>query len=230
MQKIGDVINWDYVNPVNPNPARVEGKLMKVLIAEDDLTSRTILELCLEKEGYEFVVVDNGLDAWNLMKEADHPSIAILDWMMPGLTGLEVCRRIRECASDNQPYLILLTVRDEREDLLTGLDSGADDYITKPFDSEELSARLKVGERIHGLQASLNQRVRELQEALGQIRALQGVLPICSYCHKIRDDQEVWFKLEQYIQEHSMARLSHSLCPECQARYYPETVAKSVDD
>ncbi len=202
---------------------------MKVLIAEDDVTSRTLLELCLEKQGYEVLAVDNGQEAWNLMRQDDPPAIAILDWMMPGLTGLEVCRRIRERASDNQPYLILLTARDERADLLTGLDSGADDYITKPFDGEELSARLKVGERIHGLQASLNQRLRELQDALSQIKALQGVLPICSYCHKIRDDREVWLKLEQYIQEHSMVRLSHSLCPECQARYYPESIAASEE-
>ena len=197
---------------------------MRVLIAEDDPTSRTILELCLEDQGYEIESVDNGLDSWNRMKNGDHPSIAILDWMMPGLTGLEVCRRIRERASDNQPYLILLTVRDERDDLLAGLDSGADDYIIKPFDSEELRARLRVGERIHGLQASLNQRVRELEAALKHINTLQGVLPICSHCHKIRDDREVWLKLEQYIQEHSMAKLSHSLCPECQARYYSETL------
>jgi len=202
---------------------------MKVLIAEDDVTSRTLLELCLERQGYEVVAVDNGLDAWNLMRQDEPPAIAILDWIMPGLSGLEVCRRVRERASANQPYLILLTARDEHADLLTGLDAGADDYITKPFDGEELGARLKVGERIHGLQAALNQRLHELSEALSQIRALQGVLPICSCCHKIRDDQGGWKKLELYIQEHSLARLSHSLCPECQSQYYPETTAASEE-
>ncbi len=195
---------------------------MRVLIAEDDLTSRKILEIFLEKLNYEVITVSDGSAAWDELKKEDAPSLAILDWMMPGLDGVEVCRRVRERHSSNPPYIILLTIRDNREDLVTGLEAGADDYITKPFDSDELYARLKVGERIIGLQASLQTRVTELQDALTHIKTLQGVLPICSHCHKIRNDEEIWQRLELYIQEHSLAKLSHSLCPECLEKYYPD--------
>ena len=100
--------------------------------------------------------------------------------------------------------------------------SGADDYITKPFDSEELRARIRVGIRILDLQEALSDRVRDLESALAQIRTLHGIIPICTRCHKIRDDAEIWQRLEIYIEQHSDAQFSHGLCPDCLRELYGE--------
>jgi DNA-binding response OmpR family regulator len=102
-----------------------------------------------------------------------------------------------------------------REDIVAGLAAGADDYITKPFDIQELRARVQVGLRIVELQESLSVRIKELEDALAQVKQLRGLLPICSYCKKIRDDQNYWQKVESYLSQHSEARVSHSVCPEC---------------
>jgi response regulator RpfG family c-di-GMP phosphodiesterase len=105
-----------------------------------------------------------------------------------------------------------------QEDLVTGLDAGADDYITKPFDFEELRARVRVGVRMVRLQQSLAARVSQLEEALANVRVLQGLLPICLYCKKIRDDQNYWQQVDKYIGDHSQARFSHGVCPDCYER------------
>jgi sigma-B regulation protein RsbU (phosphoserine phosphatase) len=135
--------------------------------------------------------------------------------MMPGLNGLQICRKIRRIPTSTPPYLILLTAKGRREDIVTGLQAGANDYVTKPFDREELRARVQVGVRIVELQHSLADRVRALEEALARVKQLQGLLPICSYCKKIRDDQNYWQQVENYISQHSEAQFSHSICPDC---------------
>src|SRR5205823_6467310 len=114
-----------------------------------------------------------------------------------------------------QTYLILLTAREAKEDIVVGLLNGANDYVTKPFDRNELEARLQVGRRVLELQHSLATQVRELEEALCQVKLLQGLLPMCCYCKKIRDDNNYWQQLEHYLSEHSDARFSHGICPEC---------------
>ena len=115
-------------------------------------------------------------------------------------------------------YVLLLTSRDSRADLVAGLDAGADDYLTKPVDREELRARVHVGMRVATLQTRLHERVEELQEALSQVRRLEGLLPICSYCKNIRSDGDSWQQMEQYIAEHSDAQFSHGICPACYER------------
>ena len=191
---------------------------MKVLIAEDDMVSRRLLEATLIKWGYEVVVACDGIAAWELLQSGEPPPLAILDWMMPGLDGLQLCRKIRGIATPTPPYLILLTAKGRREDIIIGLQAGANDYVTKPFDHEELRARIQVGVRIVELQQSLADRVRALEEALASVKQLQGLLPICSYCKKIRDDQNYWQQVENYISEHSEAQFSHSICPDCYER------------
>jgi diguanylate cyclase (GGDEF)-like protein len=124
---------------------------MKILIAEDDNVSRRLLEVTLRKWGYDVVVCPDGVSAWEVLQQPDAPHLAILDWMMPTMDGLEVCRRVRQHTSDSYVYLILLTARSQKEDLITGLEAGADDYLTKPFDAQELRMRLRAGQRILNL-------------------------------------------------------------------------------
>jgi sigma-B regulation protein RsbU (phosphoserine phosphatase) len=198
---------------------------VKVLIAEDDMVSRRLLETTLAKWGYEVVVTCDGLQASAALQGEDAPPLAVLDWMMPGLDGIEVCRRARNTFNPTPPYLILLTAKGRREDIITGLKAGANDYVTKPFDREELRARVQVGARIVELQHSLADRVHALEEALARVKQLQGLLPICSYCKKIRDDQNYWQQVENYISRHSEAQFSHSICPGC----YEQLVKPELD-
>jgi two-component system, cell cycle response regulator len=130
---------------------------MRILIADDSIVSRHLLDATLRKWGYEVVVACDGMEAWNFLQAEDAPKIAILDWVMPGLTGPEVCRRVREHAQDKESYtyIILLTSKGLREDLIEGMESGADDYLTKPFDQHELKVRLRAGTRIIDLQREL---------------------------------------------------------------------------
>ncbi|MDB5384840.1 MAG: copR, partial [Planctomycetaceae bacterium] len=165
---------------------------MRILIAEDDAISRRMLETNLNKWGYEVVSTSDGKAACQILLGENSPQLALLDWMMPEMDGVEVCRTIRGTPSIMPPYLILLTSKSTKGSVVEGLNSGADDYVTKPFDRDELNARLRVGRRILELQAGLAQRVLELEGALGQVKQLQGLLPICCYCKKIRDDQNYW--------------------------------------
>lgn len=130
-------------------------KKKRILIAEDDPVSRRLLEVFLVKWGFEVVVATNGLDALQLLERMDAPRLAVLDWMMPGLEGVQVCQRLRAAADRPYVYVLLLTARAQKEDLLHGLESGADDYLTKPFDHQELRARLHVGQRVLDLQDRL---------------------------------------------------------------------------
>jgi DNA-binding response OmpR family regulator len=202
---------------------------MRILIAEDEAVTRRLLEGYLTKWGYEVISAANGNEAWDHLKAPDPPRLVVLDWMMPGMDGIELCRRIRHLEKGSLMYIILFTSRDKKEDIVMGFDAGADDFITKNFDKDDLRARLKVGERIVQLQFSLEKRVLELEKAMSHIKTLQGILPICMHCHKIRDDQEVWQRLEEYITGNTDAMPSHSLCPECLEKYYPKYKPESKD-
>ena len=188
---------------------------MKILIADDDRVSRRLLEARLLKDGHEVVVAEEGNQAWGALQQDPTTPLAILDWNMPGMTGPEICRRARQIKTDQPTYLILLTSRDTRQDIVSGLQAGANDYVTKPFDFDELRARVQVGERVLQLQKALAGRVKELEEALANVKMLQGLLPICLYCKKIRDDHNYWQQLDKYVADHTEARFSHGICPEC---------------
>jgi two-component system, cell cycle response regulator len=141
---------------------------MKVMIAEDDRTSRFLLRSFLQKWGYDVVVAEDGDQAWKMLQEADAPRLAVLDWMMPGVDGPELCRRVRssEGPEADYTYLILLTAKTEKASIVAGMEAGADDYIVKPFDAHELQVRVRAGERI----VQLHQDLLELKEQL-QIQA-----------------------------------------------------------
>ncbi|HXI83626.1 MAG TPA: response regulator transcription factor [Verrucomicrobiae bacterium] len=188
---------------------------MRVLIAEDDAVSRCLLEATLTKWGYEVVTTTDGLQALEVLSQPDAPSLAILDWMMPGLDGAQVCLKARAAAGERLLYLILLTAKGRKEDIVEGLTAGADDYVVKPFDRPELKARMNAGERILRLQAELAARVKELELALANVKLLQGLLPICCYCKKIRNDQNYWQQVDSYVADHSEAQFTHGICPDC---------------
>jgi len=192
---------------------------MKILIAEDDLTSQLMIKAIVAKAGYEPIVTGNGLDAYEILIKPDAPKLAVMDWMMPGMDGVEVCRQLTELKSNEPAYLILLTIRDNKEDIVRGLKAGANDYIIKPYDAEELQVRIGVGRKVVELQASLAGRIIELQDALAQIKSLRGLLPICMYCKKIRNDKQYWQQVEGYISEHSEAQFSHGVCPDCYKKH-----------
>ena len=141
--------------PVERAPKRKGKGILRVLVAEDDRVSRAILKLNLEKWGYEVVVCADGLQAWSELQKPEAPRMAILDWMMPGMDGIQVCQAVRERTQQPYVYILLLTAKSLKEDLLTGLNAGADDYLTKPMDPQELELRLRTGRRILDLQSEL---------------------------------------------------------------------------
>ncbi len=150
---------------------------MRILIAEDDVTSRLILENMLTKWGYDVVSAIDGNDAWKKLQEEDSPKLVILDWMMPGIEGIEICRKIRENSNkeDQYTYVTLLTAKESKENIVTGMDAGADDYITKPFDMHELRVRVRAGQRIIQLQSELLEAKKNL-EIQSRTDPLTGVL------------------------------------------------------
>jgi sigma-B regulation protein RsbU (phosphoserine phosphatase) len=148
---------------------------MKILIAEDNMTTRRILETILVKWNYDVISACDGNEAWEKLQEKDPPKLIILDWMMPGINGVEICRRLRRPDAVEPMYIILLTARDEKNDIVEGLGAGADDYIAKPFDKEELRARIDVGRRVVELQTALLEK-----EKLQVIFEMTGAI-----CHEL---------------------------------------------
>jgi DNA-binding response OmpR family regulator len=188
---------------------------MTVLVADDHDVNRKLLRTLLSAEGYEVIEAADGNEALSFLKTATQPVVGLIDWEMPQVEGIEVCRQTRALNPETPLFLILVTVRDTKQDVVAGLQAGANDYITKPFDKTELLARVKIGSQMVELQQSLTQNVRELKEALIRVKQLSGLLPICSYCKKIRDDQNYWQQVEAYVGKHSEAQFSHSICPTC---------------
>jgi DNA-binding response OmpR family regulator len=192
-----------------------------VLIAEDDAISRRLLEAHLRRAGYEVVSTSDGGEAWHALTALGGPRLAVLDWMMPVVDGMEICRKLRE-AGFCSVYVILLTARGRKEDVIAGLESGANDYVTKPFDPSELRSRVAVGRRLVELHEALQTKVAELEASAAEVRTLRGLLPICMHCKKVRDDKHAWHRLETYVEEHSEATFTHSLCTDCLTQHYPD--------
>jgi DNA-binding response OmpR family regulator len=195
---------------------------MRILIAEDDFTSRSMLAAVLKKAGHEVLETVDGATAWEALQRPDAPRLAILDWMMPGIDGPEVVRRVRALQTERSPYIMMLTAKGDRADIIAGLDAGANDYLAKPFHLGELRARVMVGCRLVETQDMLATKIEELHQALDQIKTLRGIVPICASCKKIRDDQGYWSQVEVYVRDHTEAQFSHGICPECMKKLYPE--------
>ncbi len=175
---------------------------MKILIAEDDATSRLMLQSTLEMLGHEVIAVEHGGQAL-IRWLADSPSVIISDWLMPEMDGLALCRAIRMTNRPPYTFIIMLTSLGGKDNYLEAMQAGADDFLTKPCDEDQLAARLVVAQRILGLRKHVSQ--------------LEELLPICAYCKQIRDDQDQWQPVEQYISEHAgpQTKFSHGICPAC---------------
>jgi DNA-binding response OmpR family regulator len=203
-------------------PATQISTSQRVLLAEDEAVTRRLLEALMTRAGYQVQSVPDGLKAWDALQSADAPALAVLDWNMPGLDGPDVCRRLRELKKPSYTYMLLVTARNAKADVVEGLSAGADDFISKPVDADELRARLRTGVRVVQLEQSLQAKVRELEEAAEHVKELQGMIPICMHCKRIRNQEQLWEKVETYIEHRSDARFSHALCSECLEKYYPD--------
>ena len=173
MRPLKFTLPWPLLLPPQLNPGDGKDTVSKtrILVAEDDAVSSELICTRLEKWGYEVIMTQNGTEAMAALRKDDAPALAILDWMMPGMDGLEICRRIREV--NRVIYLILLTARGGKENVIEGLGAGADDYLIKPFDKDELHARILVGLRVMALQSALAERVTELEGASAEISDLK---------------------------------------------------------
>jgi phosphoserine phosphatase RsbU/P len=173
---------------------------MRILIADDSATYRRILEEELQKMGHTVLVARDGNEALEIFQK-DEVSMIISDWLMPDLDGLGLCRQVRSAKRPRYVYFILLTALEGKTNYLEAIESGVDDFISKPFDPDLLKAHLIVAERIINLQV--------------QVKQLHGMLPTCSVCKKIRDKNNQWVPIEYYIHQRTEADFTHTYCPEC---------------
>lgn len=176
---------------------------MKILVVEDDLVSAAVLDAAVRKLGHEPLVVADGADAWEALG-ADPIRVVISDWQMPRLDGLELCRKVRARKDGYVFFLLLTQVSAAGGNKALAIEAGVDDFLGKPVDVEELSMRLRMAERI----LAYEQTVQELS----------AILPICSYCKKVRDDENYWQQVEKYLADETGARVSHGICPDCYER------------
>lgn len=190
----------------------------RILVAEDHYVSRHLLERNLQNWGFEVVTAQDGEAATEILESSEPPSIAIIDWMMPRMDGVEVCQRVRKNRNSPYIYLLMLTAKSQKDEIATGLEAGADDYVIKPFDPDELRARLKVGQRVVELERTLEKRVKDLETALNDVKKLKSLLPICMYCKSVRDDGDYWRQIDEYIYTETGTDFSHGICPTCMAK------------
>lgn len=201
-------------------------KPIEVMVVDDEKLDRLLIEKIVSgQERFSVRLFPDGAEGWDALVGGYKPDIILLDWEMPGIDGLEFCRRLREGGQWEQTFVIMVTARREPEDIVAGLEVGANDYVRKPFNQAELKARLDSAARVVGLQQDLRDKVEQLEESLAQVRQLKGLLPICSYCKRIRNDDSYWQQVEDYLSEQSDAEFSHSICPDCYEKHVkPQSV------
>jgi DNA-binding response OmpR family regulator len=188
---------------------------MRALVADVDPLTAVMLARTLDDSGLDVIVAYDEREAWDTLQRDPAIALAVLGWTMPGIDGPDLCRRIRHDASLAHIYVLLLTARDSRADVVAGLDAGADDYLVKPTHPEELRARVQVGLRVLTLHERLADQVAQQQTALSKLRQLHGLRPICSYCKNVRTDQNSWEQVEDYVAQHTDIEFSHGICPHC---------------
>jgi DNA-binding response OmpR family regulator len=206
-----------------------------ILVVDDVIKNIELLGSVLGKAGYAVSYAMDGAKALE-MAFSERFDLILLDVMMPGMDGYAVCRGLKRNPATEEVPILFLTAKSEESDIVRGLEEGAVDYLTKPFNTAELLARVKTHMALQGAKADLlrskvalerknrdlEQLLEENRKALAEIKTLRGILPICSSCKKIRDDEGYWTQIESYIQAHSQAEFSHGLCMDCAKKIYPE--------
>ncbi len=195
----------------------------RILIVDDIPANVQVLGDLLADD-YELFFALNGYDAITLTK-AHRPDIILLDVMMPDIDGFEVCRKMRDDTLMAEIPVIFITALEHEDDELKGLELGAVDYIIKPVNSSLVKLRIRNQLELKRQRDVLKERAFELERALERVKKLEGIIPICMYCKKIRDDEDSWHQLEKYITEHTEAFFSHGICPECYERAEAEFLA-----
>lgn len=202
---------------MNAAPTASEPVRLRVLVAEDDEKTSKVLASLLQRHNYEVSVVSDGQAALECLIGPNPPQATLLDWEMPQLDGLHVCRAVRTMPKSaySYTYIIMVTARDQPQDVLAAFAAGVDDILSKPVDTAQLLARLRCGERVLALEERCSHRIADLEKALDQVRQLQRLLPICMYCKKVRDDGNYWQEIDAYIHTHTGTDFSHGICPSC---------------
>lgn len=194
---------------------------MKVLIVDDIQENIDILVTIMESENYKVATATNGHAALEIASDF-HPDLVLLDVVMDGIDGFETCRQLKEKDFGNDVPVIFITVRKEANDIAKGFLCGGVDYLTRPFLEEEVCARVRTHLHLRALMKEQKNLILELQEAIDRVKTLSGLLPICAWCNKIKDDSGYWHKVEAYIRDHSEANFTHCLCPKCKDKFFPE--------
>jgi DNA-binding response OmpR family regulator len=187
---------------------------VRILLADDDAPTLHVLERIVRRAGHEPLLAHDGEEAWAAFQR-EPVECVVTDWGMPKSNGIELCRAIRAAKDRSWAYVVLLTGRTEKADVLEGIEAGADDFVTKPFNADVLRAKIHAAGRVLGLERRLRDRVADLEVALAEVKTLRGLIPICMYCKKVRDEAEAWQAVEHYVAHHSDAVFSHGVCPTC---------------
>lgn len=182
-----------------------QSKKQLILIVDDNPRNLQVLGAIMSEAGYNVAVVIKSPQALTFC-EKERPDLILLDVMMPEMDGYEVCQKLKENKRTKAIPVIFITAKREEEDIVKGFDVGGVDYVIKPFNIRELLARVKTH--------------IELRQAREEIKTLRGIIPICSTCHKIRDDEGYWQQVDGYLKEHSEVEISHGICPECVKKLY----------
>ena len=200
-------------------------KTPMILIVDDNLNNLRVLGNILKVRKFEIGVATNGNQALQ-MANIKTPDLILLDVMMPEMDGFEVCGKLKKNPATENIPVIFLTAKTEMDDIIRGFKLGAADYVTKPFNSFELLARVTTHLNLKLTLDTQKELVEKLTIALAEVKRLSGLLPICSHCKKVRDDKGYWKQVEGYISEHSEAKFSHGICPDCLVEHYPFMINK----
>jgi len=200
-----------------------------ILIVDDNPKNVQVLGTILMDAKYRVAVAHQGNLVFDLIPKVK-PDLLLLDIMMPDIDGFEVCKHLKADSLTRDLPIIFLTAKTETDDIVKGFELGASDFITKPFRSKELLARVQTHLTLMRLQQSLKTKNQELEEALSNIKTLSGLLPICSYCKRIRNASGEWEWLEAFVQKRSNASFSHGICPECSQTHFPDESCDNLDE
>ncbi|MCA1949317.1 MAG: response regulator [Treponema sp.] len=194
-----------------------------IVIVDDIQENVRILHHAIKDEPYSFAIAYSGKELLQIL-EQHQVTLILLDVMLPDIDGFTLAQQIRSEPRFKEIPIIFVTARSEQEDRLRGFEAGGVDYVSKPFDSREILQRVRTHVNLRRALEEQRRLNKELQAALDRVKTLEGIIPICSKCKKVRDDEGYWTQVERYVTEHTKAMFSHSLCPDCATQYFPQDI------